>query len=321
MIKTILKILLVSITIFVLVACSAFQPDQRARQPLRVEFTQWWGDYTLIIAQENGLFEKYGVQVEPVYYEVFSDAFPDLAAGQIDGALISVGDAISINRSNPVKVVAIYDNGGEDAVLVSSEINSVQELRGKAIGFQPGSPYELTVAEMLRSANMDYGDVTVIEMNPEDALAALQSNRVQAAYTWEPYLSDALANGYKTIYPQEQLYLYPDMIVFNKSIVEQRPDEIRAFLKAWFEAVDYRQKNPELTRSIIADFLGKSIEEVQSDDNLKILTLEDNKALFDIQSDKSIYSVTKRTSDYLISIGAVTQSIDPLELLDPTYLP
>lgn len=307
--------------IFVLTACSVFQPAEQESQPLRIEFTQWWGDYTLIIAEEKGFFEKYGIQVEPVYYEVFSDSFSDLASGQIDGALISVGDAININRASPLKVVAIYDNGGADAVLVGPEITSIQDLRGKAIGFQPGSPYELTVANMLQSVNMDLSDVTVVKMNPEDALASLKSNQVQAAYTWEPYSSDAISNGYKTIYPLEQLYLYPDMIVFNKYVVDQRPNDIRAFLKAWFEAVQYRQENPELARSIIADFLGSSIEEVQPDDNLKILTLEDNKALFDIQSEKSIYAITKRTSDYLISIGSVIEQIDPLELLDPTYLP
>lgn len=315
------KIALLLLLTSILAGCAGLQAKPPALPPLRVEFTQWWGDYTLLVAQEKGFFEKYGVQVEPVYYDVFADTYPDLASGQIDGALIAVGDTININRSSEMKVVAIHDNGGEDAIVVPPDIKSIQELRGKAIGIQVGSQYELTIAEMLRSVNMDVGDVTIVDINPEDALSALDSKQVQAAYIWEPYLSEALLKGNKVIYPQEQTYLFPDLIVFSKSIVDKRPDEIRAFLRAWFEAVDYRLQNPEETRAIAAKYFGVPIAEVPADENLKILTLEDNRALFNIQEANSIYSITKITSDYLISIGVVTEEVDPLELLDPGYLP
>jgi hypothetical protein len=43
--------------------------------------------------------------------------------------------------------------------------------------------------------------------------------------------------------------------------------------------------------------------------------------MFDVQNENSIYAVTKLTSDFLISIGAVAQQINPLELIDPDYLP
>ncbi|MCK7516910.1 MAG: ABC transporter substrate-binding protein [Ignavibacteriales bacterium] len=105
-------------------ACAGLQPSSNPKLPLRVEFAQSWGDYTLLVAQEQGYFEKYGVQVEPVYYEVSSDIYPDLAAGQIDGALIAVGDAININRSALMKVVAVEDDGGDNAVIVGPEIDS-----------------------------------------------------------------------------------------------------------------------------------------------------------------------------------------------------
>ncbi len=315
------KFALLILLITILTACAGLQTTQDPKPPIRVEFTQWWGDYTLLVAQEKGFFEKYGVQVDPIYYDVFSNTYPDLASGQIDGALIAVGDTININHSATMKVIAVYDDGGNDAVVVNPEINSIQDLRGKTIGILVGSQYELTIAEMLRSVNMDSGDVTIVAINPEDALAALESNRVQAAYTWEPYLSEVLSRGYKIIYPQEQLRLFPDMIVFRKSIVDERPEDVRAFLKAWFEAVDYRLQNPEETRVIAAKYLNIGIEEVQRDENLKILTLDDNRTLFNIQEANSIYSITKITSDYLISIGVITEEVDPLELLDPTYLP
>jgi NitT/TauT family transport system substrate-binding protein len=315
--KFVLLILLANIP----TACAELQATPSPNPPLRIEFTQWWGDYTLLVAQENGYFEDYGVQVEPVYYDVYSDTYPDLAAGQIDGALIAVGDIININRDAPMKVVAIMDDGGADSIVTGPEINSIQDLKGKTVGVLIGTQYELMISEMLRSANMSMSDVTLVEVNPEDASEALKSNQVQAVYTWEPHLSEAVSNGNKIIYPTEKMRLFPDMIVFRKSIVDERPEDVRAFLKAWFKTVEYRMQHQGETRDIAAKYLGVSPEEVLPDDNLKIHTLDDNKMLFNIQEANSIFSITNVTSAYLISIGVSTQQIDPLELLDPAYLP
>ena len=275
----------------------------------------------MLVAKEKGYFEDYGVQVEPVYYDVYSDTYPDLAAGQIDGALIAVGDIININRNSPMKVVAVMDDGGADSIVVGPEINSIQDLKGKTVGVLIGTQYELLVAEMLRSANMNMNDVTVVEVNPEDASEALKSSQVQAVYTWEPHLSKAVSNGNKVIYPTEKLRLFPDMIVFRKSVVDERPDDVRAFLQAWFKTVEYRMQHQGETRDIAAKYLGISPDEVQPDDNLGIYNLDDNKRLFDIQQANSIYSVTNITSAYLTSIGVLTQQVDQLELIDPSHLP
>jgi len=318
--KTIRTIAFLLPLLSLLSACAGLGASS-TKQPLQVEFTQWWGDYTLLVAQEKGLFEKYGVQVEPVYYETYSNAFADLASGQIDGALIATGDAININRSTRVTIVAIHDDGGNDAVVVNPEIESIPDLQGQTIGMMVGSQYELTIVEMLRSESMGLDDVNIVALNPENSLSALESGNVQAAYTWEPYLSEALDQGYKLLYPQEQLHLFPDTITFRKSVVDERPEDIQAFLKAWFEAVDYRLLHPEETQSIAAKYLGVSASDVLPDENLHILSLADNRELFDRQKRTSIYAIAKITSDYLISIGSLTQQIDLFKLIDPSWLP
>ncbi|MBI5951229.1 MAG: ABC transporter substrate-binding protein [Chloroflexi bacterium] len=315
------NILLVVVTMTVATSCKARQETEHPNPPLRVEFTQWWGDYTLLVAKEKGIFEKYGVDVEPVYYDVYPEIYPDLASGQIDGALIAVGDVINIHNTTPMKVVALNDDGGADSIVVGPEINSVQDLKGKVVGVLIGTQYELMVAEMLRSAGVSVGDITLVNVNPENALDALKSGEVQAVYTWEPHLSRAIVDGNKVIYPTKYTRLFPDTIVFSQSVVDSRPDDVRAFLKAWFQAVEYRLQHQGETRDIAAKYLGVSAEDVQPDDNQRLYTVADNKNLFNINEANSIYAITNITSDYLISIGTITQLTDPLELLDPSYLP
>jgi NitT/TauT family transport system substrate-binding protein len=315
------KITLLVLITLIPTACAGLQPASNAKPPLRVEFTQSWGDYTLLVAKEQGFFEKYGVEVEPVYYDALSDTYPDLAAGQIDGALIAVGDVININRIAPMKVVALKDNGGDDAVIVGPEINSIRDLRGKTIGIVLGSQYEQTVVEMLQSVNMSTENVNIVALNPKDALTALQSDRVQAAYVWEPFLSKALASGFKSIYPVIQLHSYPSLIVFSKSIVENRPEDVRAFLKGWFQGTEYRQQHAGETRDLAAKYIGVKANDVPRDDKLRMFSVADNKSLFDIRTPNSIYSTTRITSNYMVLSGLLSEKIDPLELLDPSYLP
>ncbi len=314
-------ILLVVLMAIIPTACAQLQQAERADPPLRVEYTQWWADYTLLVAKEKGFFEQYGVEVEPVYYEVYPEIYPDLASGQIDGALIAVGDVINIYHTAPMKVVGLNDDGGADSIVVGPEISSIQDLNGKVVGVLIGTQYELMVAEMLRSVGMSVGDVTVVNVNPEDASKALKSGQVQAVYTWEPYLSNAISNGYKIVYPDRHLRLFPDTIVFNKAIVDDRPDDIRAFLMGWFKAVQYRLQHQGETREIAAKYLGISPDEIQPDENQRLYSVEDNRELFSLQEENSIYAITQITSDYLVSIGTITQLVEPDELLDPSYLP
>lgn len=315
-----LKVVLSIITLQALVSCTASAPQENKTR-LIVSYTKSWGDYTLLVAKEKGLFEKYGVEVEPVYYDGSSKIYPDLAAGQIDGGLIAIGDALGVDHNAHMKIIGVSDNGESDAIVGGPDINSIEDLKGKKIGILMGSQYELMVTQMLQSANVNIYDITLTGIAPENSVNALRNNRVQAVYTWEPFLSEAISNGNKILYPKENLRLFPNMIVFNALIVKNRPEDVRSFLKAWFEAVEYRLLNPEETQAIAAKYLKVDVNDIAVNDNVKILTLEENKIMFNPKGENSVFATLRITSDYLISIGSLAQKINPLEILDPSYLP
>src|SRR5688572_23839767 len=129
-----LKFLVLAVVINLITACAGNPSTTIQKEPLRIEYTEWWGDYTLLVAQELGLFEKYGVSVEPVLYETYSDSYSDLAAGILDGGLFVLGDAIGINDRSPLKIVAVYDDGGVDYLLGATSIQKTSDLKGKRIG-------------------------------------------------------------------------------------------------------------------------------------------------------------------------------------------
>ena len=308
----------------VLSACGTAAPASE-RPPLRVEYSAWWGDYTLGVAQELGLFDKYGVKVEPVYYEVYSDSFPDMATGKIDAGLFGMGEAITVSDKTKLKMVAIYDNGGVSTIVARPEITKPADLKGKRIGVLLGTSYELYVIEVLKIGGLTRIDVTLVNLSPEEIVAGLQNDKIDAGYTWEPVTTDAIANGYTVVYTSETVgsLFIPDGIVFRASVVEERPEDIRAFLKAWFEAVEFRKNKPDEANQLIAKFLNVPVDEVVPDDQLQIFTLTDSLSLFEPNADGSpgfAMDVAMTTGDFLLQNALITNQPDLGSFLDSSFL-
>lgn len=305
-----------------LAACGPLQPPPTLR-PLRVEFTQWWGDYTLIIAKEKGFFAKYGVEVEPVYYESFPESLPDLAAGNIDIGLFGLGDALNVSRHANLKIIAVYDDGGFDAIVALPSVNAIADLRGKNIGLQLGTTDELYVTEMLRISGIPNTEVNLVNIEPENIPRRLGQD-IDAGFTYEPYISEALARGNKILFTSKEIgTLTPDVIVVRSEIAQQRPNDLRAFLRAWFEAAKYRESNEIETRRIIANYMGWRLDEVTPDPNLRLMTIEDNRILFgQVQSNtfRPLRQTTQTNGLFLISIGSLTKIPDLDIFLDPSFL-
>lgn len=316
------RILLFLLTSILLTSCGAFQPAPVSR-PLRVEFTQWWGDYTLIVAKEKGFFAKYGVDVEPVYYPTFSESLPDLAAGDIDMGLFALGDALNVSRHADLKIVAVYDNSGLNAVLVAPNIRSIADLRGKSIGVQLGTIYELFVLEMLRVGGLSAADVNLINVEPEDIPNRIGQD-IAAGFAYEPYISESMARGFRVIFSSKTVSsLNPDVIVMRSEIAQQRPEDVRAFLRAWFEAVAYRQANELESRQIVADYMGWNLEDVAPDPQIQLLTVEDNRVFFDLVPTgtyRPLRETAQSNGQFLIRIGTLTKLPNFDTFLDPSFL-
>ncbi len=320
-VKPILTFIILS-TIF-LSACAPLSTSVHQHEPLRIEFADWFGDYTLIVAKELGLFEKYGVDVEVIYYPNFGKVLPDLSAGLLDGGLVAVGDAVAISEHTPVKIVAVYDYGGISTVVASPEIDSISQLKGKRIALPLSSPYEIFVLEMLNTAGLDFSDVTVINAYPEEIPGNIPS-QFDAAFSWQPFTTQALAEGNHILFSSENITgLFPDVIVFREAVTKQRPDDIRAFLKAWFEAAEYRRNNPVESQAIIAAYLNVPLETIERESEVELLDLPANLAIFENGVPgvyRSIEESTTINGQFLIRIGTLTQMPDLIQFLDSTFL-
>jgi NitT/TauT family transport system substrate-binding protein len=307
----------------VLSGCSAFPTPTPARSPLRVEWSIWEGDYTLLIAQEKGFFQKHGVTVEPIFYDTYSRAVTDLAARQIDAGLFALGDMLVLARIADVKAVMVYDSGGSSYIVAQKAFADIASLKGKRLGVKIGSFGEMVLDQILRKNGLALQDVTLIDTDPELVPAGLSANEFDAGYVYAPYDQTAIDQGHHIIYAgDDKTILVPDILIFHQSVVNDRPADVRAFTAAWFEAREYRLAHPEECAQIISRLTGMKPEEVGLSGDVKLYSLKDNKQLYNKagENPSSIFNLARNNLDFLISRGRVTRMPDLNKLLDPGYL-
>jgi sulfonate transport system substrate-binding protein len=136
-----------------------------------------------------------------VVFSTFTSGPPQVeaaTAGKIDFAITGNTPPIFGAASNAkVKVVSAYDGSGHgDRILVhaDSPIHAVSDLGGKRIAVGKGSSAHGNVLAQLDRAGLSPSDVTLVFLQPADALSAFKSGQVDAWAIWDPYTAQAEAD-------------------------------------------------------------------------------------------------------------------------------
>lgn len=303
-----------------LTACGSAAPTVSQRPPLKVAWLVFPGYYPLLIAQEKGLFEKHGIQVEMVQKDTTPAEMMAIAEHAADCALVVFTDVVPVAERNDLRIVNIVDttNGG-DQLLASADIPTITGLKGKRIGARFGSYSELFVREILKKNGLGVSDVKLVDVPPE-ALVQELGKTVDAGHTYEPFASQAHSIGYKTIASTADVpNLIFDVLVCRGSVVKERPEDIRAFNAAWFEGLEWWQANPSEGNTLVAELTSQKPEDISSD-GIKLFTLDDNLYSFDAKNPESIFVAAQKTVDFYLLIGSLSLTPDLNKLLDPSYL-
>ncbi len=317
---------LVLVAALLLTACAGATMPPPERPPLKIGWTLWPGFYPLVIADKQGLFARHGVAVEPIQYD-YSEVIVSLQSGQVDGSLLTLNDTLLVEGREPgsVRVVLVVDSSaGADVVIATADVMAPADLKGKAVGTGLGTFGELLIRTMLQANGLTTDDVTLINVDGE-AVPDMIPEAIQAGNTWEPHASEALAKGNRVIFSSADAPgLIADVLAFRASAVKERPDDIRAFVAAWFEALAWWQANPAAGNAIIAEATGLKPEEIWTD-GLKLFNRDDNMRAFTDQAATgtdftSLYASGRANTEFLISTGGLTHAPDLERLLDSSFL-
>lgn len=289
-------------------------------QPIKVAWCQWPGWYPMAIAKEKGLFEKHGAHIEPIFYSTYVQILPDIGAGELGGGCMGLYEALKSGLPNLRVVMATDFSKGAEGLIALPDIDGPKDLIGKRVGTQgslSGSEFILTT--YLRRAGQDGRELSLIDVPIELVIDKMSSGSIQAGYTWNPFLALAEANGYHVLFTTADTPgMILDVVCFTEDVVKKRHDDIRGFVAAWFEALDFWLRHPEEATRIIADAVGKRPKEV-SLAGCDLLNLEDNQLLFSSEKD-SIYDIATAQINFFINLGDASSAPNPKDMIDGGFV-
>ena len=212
------------------------------------------------VAAAQGYFLKHGIEIEEIAFAGSAGMHQAMNAGSLDVALGSGSTMVNIAKGEPA--ICIAQTMGppvELSIIVpyDSPIRSTDDLKGKTVGVASvGSPTEWVVFELARLKGWAKTDIKTVGLGgTQAAIAALRVHQVDAVVS-------ATAVAY-TLEPEKQgraivdcADYIPNFIMHanfaSQRAASERPEAVKAFCAAWFEAVAFMKKNKDATNRIAA---------------------------------------------------------------------
>ena len=212
----------------------------------------------LWIAEEKGLFKKYGIESEVVLIGGASaGGVSSLIAGDVQFLGGGGGGVISAALSGAdVIMIGSIVNKGVQRVVARSDIRRPEDLRGKKIGItRLGAASHLVLLIMLRNWNMTPNDVQTLQIGSSPAMmAALEKGGIDAAVLTEPTFFFADDQGYRTLadLADMDIYYLHSMIDTTRSYLRAHRDVATRFMKGYVEGIAYFKKNRKESIDVLA---------------------------------------------------------------------
>ena len=276
-----LEVALLLVVVFLAGGCGG------SESTFRVATLTWIGYAPLDLALEKGFFEGLNVKLVPI--EDTPARRAALLRGDLDASVDIIDSFVNASASGlPAKVVLKLDDSmGGDGIVVRNEISAIEDLRGKSVAYPEGLPSHFFLLALLRDAGMTIQDVESRTMEAGQAGAAFISGTIDAAVTWEPWLSRASETPHGRILTttREKPGLIVDVLTVREDVLEYRREEVRRFLEGWFRALDFIESHPDEAYEIMARHMGVEKEAlVDMVSGVRYADLELNQEYFNVSA-------------------------------------
>ncbi len=300
-----------------------------AGETIKLGMSTWIGYAPLYLAKEKGFFQKRGLDVDVVVIESPADRRAAFAADRIQGFATTVDTHVmTAAAENPIpvkQVLALDDSHGGDGIVSKKEIKTVKDLKGKTVAAQLGAGASYFWLNYVLSQNgLKLSDIQAVDMKAGDAGAAFVAGKVDAAVTWEPWLSRAKDTpfGHVLLASDKTPGIIVDSLGFKPDFLKRRGEDVKKIIAAWNEAVQFAQQNPKEADTIMAKFTGQKPEEFTKEKTgVRFYGEKENKEYFGTpQKPGLLYNVTQRAADVWSDLKFIKSKPKAADLIDGSFL-
>jgi ABC-type nitrate/sulfonate/bicarbonate transport system substrate-binding protein len=214
------------------------------------------------VGAKQGIFEKYGFDVEVKSLATGVQANQALAAGQVDWSGGGVeSTVVAWANKLPFKAYSMYAKGGDSyGVLVrkSANINSAADLKGKKVAVPQGTAPAQGLSQLMQQSGLASDSVSRVNATYGAMGQMLIQGAVDAMVGLEPFLTlteEKMAGEGKLLMRLGKLVQGGGFFLINNAWAEKNPTKVKDAVAALWEAQQWVRKNPKEAAAIQAEFL------------------------------------------------------------------
>jgi sulfonate transport system substrate-binding protein len=255
-------------------ALAAFSPWLGARadehQVFRIGYQKGGGLLGLLKAQgelERSLGPK-GWSVSWYEFPAGPQLLEALNAGSIDFGYTGAPPPVFAQAAEKNLVYVAAEPGAPsiEAIIVKpdSPLTRVTDLKGKRVAVQKGSSANFLLLAALEDAGMAFSDIQPIYLQPADARAAFESDRVDAWTIWDPYLAAAqVALKVRVLADYTHLTQTNAFYESSRDFAQHAPIVLNTTLSELAKAGTWANANPHAVAELLAPQVGLPVDVVE----------------------------------------------------------
>ena len=220
------------------------------------------------VAREMGLFNKYGLEVEPILFRGGQVATQALVSGE--PPIVNIGTVVQATiQGHNVVLVAAVENKYDLIVFTRPGITSLEQLKGKRIGitgFNSATHYASII--VARHINTDIKDLTLIPAGLDtERIASVTTGVLDATYVATSAAPLARKAGLTEIVSVGDLgvEVQGNGFATSRAYIASNRDTVKSALKGFVEAIYYVYANKKDAQRVFAKYMRTNNPDVLED--------------------------------------------------------
>jgi ABC-type nitrate/sulfonate/bicarbonate transport system substrate-binding protein len=218
------------------------------------------GNIIIYFTKDAKIFEKYGLDVDPVAVAGSGIASKALISGSVLISPIATPTVMTAVLAGSDMVILAHTMPGViQSLMVRPEIKRDEDLKGKTIGVTTfGSLTDFLVKYLARQKRLNPDkDFALLQIGTDsDRFVALQQGRIQGATLSHPNFIFAQRAGFHVLWDFFRDVDYPwSEIATTRTQIKQDRDLVMRYMRAHIEGIARFKQEPELAKKVIKKML------------------------------------------------------------------
>jgi NitT/TauT family transport system substrate-binding protein len=257
--RKLLVVLILSILTYVCHAVGATEAQAQGLKRIKIGYPSLsFRQSNVWVAREMGLFNKYGLEVEPILFRGGQVATQALVSG--DPPIVNIGTVVQATiQGHNVVLIAAVETKYDLIIFTRPGITQLEQLKGKRIGitgFNSATHYASIILARHLNADLKEFNLTPAGLDTE-RIASVQSGVIDATY-----LSSSAAPLGRRVGLTEHISIGDlGVEVQGNGFATSRPyiasnrDVVKSALKGFVEAIYFVYANKKETQRVFAKYM------------------------------------------------------------------